>query len=194
MEILKITIGPYATHCYLVKEGAFCAAIDAEINDGELQRALDAQGWKLTDILVTHAHFDHVRGINALPVDAVLHIHEEDAPYLAGKNEALGSPFLKEEAIERPYATFRDGDTIGPFTAMHVPGHSPGCALFIAPGHVFCGDSMFVNGIPMLNFPLSDGEAYLRSIARMRKLDPDARLHSGHGSEGVLREGIPAWS
>ncbi len=191
MQIVKLTLGPYDEHCYIVKEGNFCAVIDPEINDGEILCALAERGWELTDILITHAHHDHVRGVNGLPKSAALRIHEADAPYLTGTNEAVGGPFVKEDPIARPFVTFRGGDIIGPFTVMHVPGHSPGCCLFIAPGHIFSGDSLFVRGRPMLAFPLSDIRAYALSLEKMRALDPEARLHAGHGEEGCLREALP---
>jgi glyoxylase-like metal-dependent hydrolase (beta-lactamase superfamily II) len=191
MEVVKLTLGSYSTHTYLVKDADFCCVIDPEINDGAIVRALDARGWNLTDILVTHAHFDHVRGINKLPQGAKLWIHEADAPYLAGRNEEIGDPFLKDEPITRPFTAFLDGDKIGPFTAMHFPGHSPGCALFICPGHIFAGDSLFVRGVPMLDFTLGDRAAYRHSLRRIGELDREALLHAGHGDEGVLREALP---
>jgi len=192
MEIIRFTFGPHATHTYLVREGGFCAVIDPEINGGEIVAALDARGWTLTDILITHAHFDHVRGVNGLP-GAALRIHEADAPYLPGRNDDMPMPFCKEEAIARPVIPFKNGDAIGPFTVLHMPGHSPGSALFVAPGHVFSGDSLFVHGVPGLDFPLSDRRAYLRSLQAARALDQGARLHAGHGGEGRVRDGIPAW-
>ena len=191
MEIVKLTLGPYATHTYLVKEGDFCAVIDPEINNGEIAAALDARGWSLTDILVTHAHFDHVRGVNGLPA-ATLRIHEAEATYLLSRNEDMGMPFCKEEAITRPAVPFQNGEKIGPFTVLHMPGHSPGSAVFVAQGHVFSGDSMFAHGVPGLDFPLSDRRAYMGSLQAARALDQDARLHAGHGGEGTVRDGIPA--
>ncbi|MCL2810426.1 MAG: MBL fold metallo-hydrolase [Clostridia bacterium] len=192
MEIVKLTLGPYATHTYLVKEDDFCAVIDPEINDGEIIAVLGQRGWALTDILITHAHFDHVRGVNGLPA-ATLRIHEADAPYLLPRNEELGMPFLKEEAITRPVVPFKNGGKIGPFTVLHMPGHSPGSAVFVAPGHVFSGDSMFVHGVPALDFVLSDRGAYMGSLQAARALDQNARLHAGHGGEGLVRDGIPVW-
>jgi len=192
MEIVKLTLGPYATHTYLVKEGDFCAVIDPEINDGQIVAALDARGWLLTDILITHAHFDHVRGVNGLPA-ATLRIHEADAPYLLPRNEEMGMPFYKEEVITRPVVPFKDGARIGPFAVLHMPGHSPGSAVFVAPGHVFSGDSMFVHGAAGLDFPLSDRRAYMGSLQAARALDQDAQLHAGHGGEGTVQKGIPAW-
>jgi len=192
MDIVKLTLGPYATNTYLVKEGGFCAVIDPETNDGEIADALETRGWTLTDILITHAHFDHVRGVNGLPA-ATLRIHEDDVPYLLARNDKLAMPFCKEEAIGRPAVPFKDGKKIGPFTVLHMPGHSPGSAMFVAPGHVFSGDSLFVYGVPRLDFPLSDRLAYMRSLQAARTLDQDAQLHAGHGAQGTVREGIPAW-
>lgn len=193
MEIVKLTLGPYAEHTYIVKEGDYCAVIDPEMNDGEIVAALEERGWVPNDILLTHAHLDHVRGVNGLPESATLRAHEADAPFVRGTNEEIGGPFVKEEPITRPVVPLRDGDTVGPFTVIHAPGHSPGCCLYVAPGHVFSGDTMFVRGVPMLDFPLADRRAYLETLrGKLCRLDMDARLHAGHGSEGLVRDGIPA--
>ena len=191
MEIVRLTLGPFAVHTYIVKEGDFCAVIDPEENNGEIEAALRGRGWTPTDILLTHTHIDHLRGVNGLPETAALHVHEAEAHLVHGRNTDVGFPFAKSRTIDRPVTPFVEGVTIGPFTVIHTPGHSPGGSLFVAPGHVFSGDSMFVMGITKLDAPLSDVPAYMRSIQTMYALDGNARLHAGHGADGFVRDGIP---
>lgn len=191
MEIVKLTLGAYDEHTYLINDGAFCAVIDPEESGGQIAKALAERGWSPDVILLTHAHFDHLRGVNELPPGIPLYAHSLDAPYVPGRNLELGEPFAKEQTIDREIRALEDGDAIGPFLVAHMPGHSPGSVLYIAPGHVFSGDSLFVHGRPFLAFPLSDEQAYAAALERMRgELDRESRLHAGHGTEGTVKEGL----
>lgn len=193
MEIIKLTLGAYGEHTYLVNDGDFCCVVDPEESGGRIADTLALKGWTPQAILLTHTHFDHLGGVPELSASIPLYVHEAEARFVPGRNGETGFPFEKAFMIGNPVVPIRDGDAVGPFRFVHLPGHSPGSGAYVAEGHVFSGDSMFVMGVPRLEFVHGDAETYVSySIPRMRALDPEAILHAGHGTEGCVRSGIPS--
>src|SRR5687768_3769212 len=113
-----------------------CAAIDAP-EDGPILKALDETGWRLTDILVTHRHGDHVQGIETLKRRFGCRV---TAPWKA-RDEVPGAD-----------ATVREGDTVrvGELSAQvwDTPGHCRDHIAYWFDGDkaVFAGDTLFTLG------------------------------------------------
>ena len=65
LEIHALSIGPIATNCYIVRHpSGRCFVVDPGC---DWQPILDAvQGLQVSDILITHAHWDHIGGVGAL--------------------------------------------------------------------------------------------------------------------------------
>ena len=143
---------------------------------------------KVTWLLETHAHADHISA----------------APYLqerlGGKiaigaditavQQVFGKLFNAGTEFERDGsqfdALFRDGDTftIGnlPVTVMHVPGHTPACIAYVVGDAVFVGDTMFMPdyGTARADFPGGDARTLFRSLRRILALPPATRLFMCH--------------
>ncbi|RKQ93585.1 glyoxylase-like metal-dependent hydrolase (beta-lactamase superfamily II) [Solirubrobacter pauli] len=73
----------------------------------------------------------------------------------------------------------RDGDTIGPFTVMALPGHADDHVVFVAGAHAFTGDAVLGEGSVFVSGRLIE---YLDGLRRLRALDL-RRIHPGHGDE-----------
>lgn len=92
---------------------------------------------RVTDVIVTHAHHDHIDGVRHFP-NAVIHIQEEE--YQAGKNYIPGDFRVH---------TFRDHCVVaGCLEACRIGGHSPGSCIVKLNRHgeqyVFCGDECYL--------------------------------------------------
>ena len=157
--------GPTGNNTYLI-EGAVPTLIDAGVGDPAHLAALEhaLEGSALAQILITHAHPDHVQGVPALLdrwPSAVVRNHPPDAC--------------------RDREAFAAGDTR--LLAIHTPGHSPDhfCFLDEATRDVYCGDLARLGGTVVI--PASAGGnlvEYLESLRLIRDLDP-RRLLPGHG-------------
>ncbi|WP_233997359.1 MBL fold metallo-hydrolase [Porphyrobacter sp. HT-58-2] len=147
-----------------------------------------SQNLKVTWLLETHAHADHLSA----------------APYLQekiGGKIAIGADITRVQAVfgklfnagtefERDGsqfdALFKDGDTftIGtlPVTVMHVPGHTPACIAYVVGEAVFVGDTMFMPdyGTARADFPGGDARQLFRSLRRILSLPPETRLFMCH--------------
>jgi glyoxylase-like metal-dependent hydrolase (beta-lactamase superfamily II) len=123
----------------------------------------------------------------AEPVAAILltHRHPDHAPGAARLAEAAGAPVhaFRPEAGEPPLA---DGDVVDAngvhLRVIHTPGHTPDhvCYLLEGEGKVFTGDTVLGRGTSVIDPPDGDMAAYVRSLERLRSLDPQT-IYPGHG-------------
>jgi hydroxyacylglutathione hydrolase len=145
-----------------------CAAIDAP-DEGPILQALKERGWRLTDILVTHRHWDHTQGIEGLK--------RRTGARVVGPAKAQGEiPALDQALVEGD--TVRVGEL-----AAHVwetPGHCRDHISFWFAGSraLFCGDVLFTLGCGRV----SEGPASTlwASLKRLAALPDDAMIYSGH--------------
>jgi hydroxyacylglutathione hydrolase len=153
---------------------------------------------EIARIVLTHCHVDHAGSAQQLKrlTNARVAVHREDAQFVAGEKAlrspsgAIGilfkalSPLSKLRPV-RPDIVLNEGDTVGKFTVIHTPGHTPGSiSLYDSERKlIFVGDSIrFTNGRisgPPKEFTLDMNEA-LQSIGKISNLEFDIML-SGHG-------------
>ncbi|MGE8127146.1 hydroxyacylglutathione hydrolase [Methylobacterium sp. NPDC080182] len=145
-----------------------CAAIDVP-EAGPVLRALDETGWRLTDILVTHRHADHVEGIPEVK---------------RATGARVVAPARAGDAVPQVDVTVREGDTVtvGSLEAQvwETPGH---CAdhvtyWFAEAGLVCAGDTLFTLGCGRVME--SPPETLYRSLRRFDDLPDATRVFSGH--------------
>ncbi len=142
-------------NAYLLEDGGY-TLVDAGMpwHRRRLARGLERVAGSpaaVDRVLVTHADFDHVGGLDLRGLDATVHVGVEDEPYLSGRKrpdwqtpkrvlqQVTG---LVERGSDLPVETVADGDRIGGFTAYHTPGHTPGHTCFVHEGRsvAFLGD------------------------------------------------------
>jgi hydroxyacylglutathione hydrolase len=145
-----------------------CAAIDVP-EAGPVLKALDETGWRLTDILVTHRHGDHVEGIPAVKQATGARVV---APAKAG------------DAVPQVDVAVREGDTVrvGDLEAQvwETPGHCVDHITywFAQAGLVCAGDTLFTLGCGRVME--SPPETLYRSLRRFDDLPDATRVFSGH--------------
>lgn len=92
---------------------------------------------------------------------------------------------------------FKDGDTFNvgeiAFRAMHTPGHTPACMVYVTDGHAFVGDTLFMPdyGTARCDFPGGDAATLYRSIRKLLSLPGETKLHLCHDYQPGGRE--PKW-
>ena len=144
------------------------ASIDAP-EAAPVEAALKGNGWKLTDILVTHHHGDHTGGIAALK-------QRYGCRVVAPRGEAQKIPAVDE--------TVGEGDTVkvGNLTAqvLETPGHTLGhiAYWFDADKLAFVGDTLFSIGCGRVIE--GSPEMMWRSLTKLRELPGDTRIFCGH--------------
>jgi len=196
VKVETLQLGPIATNCYIVHDGATgrAAVIDPGGDAPRVTAALARRNLTAEAIIATHAHFDHIGAVR----DLVL---ATGAPFLAGEAELPVLMTAVEQALlffgvavpppPAPDRLLRDGDelTLGGarFRVAHTPGHSPGHICLLGDGAAFVGDVVFPGSIGRTDLPGGDYDTLMRAIARHILTLPDETvLYSGHGPETTV--------
>ena len=191
VRIRSLAVGPVATNCYVVSDDEGNAFV---VDPGyEYEPILEAiEGLRVSHILLTHAHFDHIGGVRAVKerTGALVLIHELEADWLVDPRlnlSAYRSEFCPWEVCGPPAdRTLRDGDVIRLLSetieARHTPGHSPGHVSYVMGDVVFGGDALFYGSVGRTDLPGGDGPALIRSIReKLLTLPPATSVLPGHG-------------
>ena len=192
------TFGPVATNTYVVadKEGGSALIVDPAAGSSQwVAETLAALAVDPVAVLDTHGHWDHVVENHVWDRQGIpVWVGRGDEAWLeapAPFNPALfGNPPPTPGVT--PAAILEDGDTItcGDLTLQitATPGHSPGCqvAYDASSGQALVGDLMFAMGIGRTDFPGSNHDDMVRSLARIfDELPGDTVIYPGHDRWGV---------
>ncbi|CAL9658428.1 MBL fold metallo-hydrolase [Streptomyces sp. UNC401CLCol] len=146
-------------------------------------------GRRVTAIVATHGHNDHVNAAPALAdlTGAPVHLHPQD--------EVLWRMTHPDRPADRPLA---DGDVLEvagtALTVIHTPGHAPGAVCLYAPAlrALFSGDTLFQGGPGATGRSYSDYDTILASIRdRLMPLPGETVVHTGHGDTTTLAAEAP---
>ncbi|MFE7194184.1 MBL fold metallo-hydrolase [Kitasatospora sp. NPDC057541] len=208
MFIAGFPAGAWGTNCYLVAPGPGeeCVIVDpghqAAAGVEELVRE---HRLKPVAVLLTHGHIDHVASV--VPVCGAkgvpAWIHPEDRYMMSDPEKALGrslgTQLMGELTVGEPddVRELTDGSVLElaglSLTVDHAPGHTKGSVTFRTPGAedlppvLFSGDLLFAGSIGRTDLPGGDGEAILRSLARVcLPLDDATVVLSGHGGQTTI--------
>jgi len=193
-KIVTFTLGPALTNAYLLGNDSEGTAVVVDPAwDGKVIAAEAARrGWRITDIWLTHAHFDHFGGAGAVadsgaaPIPVAL--HPADQPLWRALGGAAWFGLADFDPGPEPTIALSHGMNMRAageeIEVRHTPGHTPGHVVFVLPrsGRVFCGDLIFEAGVGRTDLPGGDWETLLRSIREQILTLPDeTELLPGHG-------------
>jgi len=198
-------VGVLRCNCTILGDEAAGEAIvvDPGENIPDILLRLTAQKLALKQIIVTHAHIDHVGGALALKraTGAPILLNQNDLPLLAMMGEQAGWIGAATPEVAPPDASAEDGLRIGPGSlageVLHTPGHTEGSiSLYFAPQRLLiAGDTLFAGSIGRTDLPGGDSRKILRSIHhRLLTLPEEVAVIPGHGpmtSIGQERESNP---
>jgi hydroxyacylglutathione hydrolase len=168
----------------------------------EVEQLLDAVAQRklsIVNILLTHAHLDHVTGVARAKreFNVPVWLHKDDNPLYEHVVEQ-GQMFGLRVEPQPPVDRFYEGE--GPLRfgrygvrVLHTPGHCPGGVCLAVAGQgdatptLFVGDTLFAGSIGRTDLPGGDLETLLRSIRTVLFTFPDdAVVWSGHGEETTI--------
>lgn len=162
-----------------------CVLVDPAYDPGALIEAVAADDMRVTGVLATHYHADHIggsifgydiAGIAGLLelVSCPIHVQREEVPWITRTTGVT----------ERDLLAHDSGDVVHvggiEIELVHTPGHTPGSQCFLVREKLVSGDTLFLDGCGRTDLPGSDPTLMVESLARLSKVDDDIVLYPGH--------------
>lgn len=190
-ENTMVFSGEVPGRCLIADPGNLKPEEDSRILD-----YLEENGLVPEAILVTHAHSDHVCGIDRLQErypDCPVYMHPADRDTFAYSREMFRLMGVRLPEFRFPSIDIREGDVIRAagfeFAVIETPGHSLGCVCFHEKGKNFMltGDTLFAGTIGRSDFKYGDYDREIRSIMeKLMVLDGSIVIYPGHGPSSTI--------
>lgn len=198
MKIMYMVLGPFMTNTYILYNEATMEGlvVDPSFSPEQYIKAIKEKKIHLTSIFLTHAHVDHMAGMNELRKafpEARMYMDKRDRPFLRDPERNLSYMFPTPTLVDDADVWVKDGDEIETsgytFQVIDTSGHTPGGISFYLKkeGIVFTGDSLFQGSIGRTDFPGGSMKELTGSIRKNLFALPDSTVVlSGHGEQTTI--------
>jgi hydroxyacylglutathione hydrolase len=195
-QIIPVT--PFEQNCTLLwcDETMEATLVDAGGDSAKLRAAVAKAGVKITKLILTHGHLDHVGAV----VELAKHFGVEvEGPQ---KEEQFWLDMLPQQAMMfrfppaqafLPNRWLEQGDTVTvgnvSLEVRYCPGHTPGHVVFVHHESklAIVGDVLFKDGIGRTDFPRGDYQALIHAIqTQLFTLPDDYQFVAGHGAMSTI--------
>jgi hydroxyacylglutathione hydrolase len=192
MILETFPVGPLQCNCTILGDESTREAmvVDPGDNIPQILQRLARHHLTLKQIVVTHAHIDHVGGAVQLKraTGAPILLNQNDLPLLAMMDVQAGWLGVRPPEVAQPDQSAEDGLSVGlpnfPASVIHTPGHTEGsiCLHFEPQQLLLAGDTLFAGSIGRTDLPGGDMRKIISSIEdRLLTLPDDTRVIPGHG-------------
>jgi hydroxyacylglutathione hydrolase len=199
MILETFPVGILGCNCTILGDESAHEAIvvDPGGNVSEILLRLAAHHLTLKQIIITHAHIDHVGAAVSLKrvTGAPVLLNQNDLPLLAMMDEQAEWVGTKPPEVAPPDASAEDGMKIGPAAipgeVIHTPGHTEGsiCLYFAPQRLLLAGDTLFAGSIGRTDLPGGNPQEILRSIHQsLLVLPDDVTVIPGHGEKTTVAQ------
>jgi len=192
-----LAVGPLQCNCTILGDETSREAIVVDPGDDipKIVALLAKHQLQVKQIVITHAHIDHIAGAQRLKelTGAPVLYNQADLMLVAIMSEQAGWLGIAEPEVHPPDADLPDGALVGVEgirgTVIHTPGHTQGsiCVYLPEQSLLLAGDTLFAGSIGRTDLPGGDLRQLLRSIHQRLLVLPEATVViPGHGSNTQL--------
>lgn len=192
-EIVPIIVdNEFACNCYLLCEDNHVIIIDPGTKNNRIIEEIEKRNVKVDAILLTHAHFDHIAGIDKLSklYHCPLYLHEADLPML--QDPYLNYSFVSKAIVVKTHARCYEigHQKIGNFDLeiIDVPGHTNGSVIIRSDNVLFSGDTLFLMGIGRTDLPGGSNSKMMQSLKIIKTFNPEWIVYPGHGDFTTIHD------
>lgn len=194
-HVHQLTFGPFAENTYVISDNDGKAiVIDPGMYDAaenaRFFEYLNAQNLTPVKLLLTHAHLDHVFGVNWVHqqygLAPLLHADDkfiyDNATSMARQYGLSMADLVEVNLGLQDDSTFVFGGSS--FEIKLAPGHSPGSVCFynVQEKYIISGDVLFQGSVGRTDLPGGNYETLMKSIRnKLLSLSDDVIVYSGHG-------------
>ncbi len=205
MRLKTLTLGPVQTNTYILADenSKEAVVIDPAWDGAKIAKVALKEGWRIKEIWLTHAHFDHIGGIAelvaALPEIPPVYLHPDDYDLWKEGGGAKRFGFSVNPGPEPQALSHGQILQVGrfKFETRHTPGHRPGHSVFYCADEktAFTGDLIFYRSVGRTDLPGGNWVVLEKSIReQIYTLPDDVGIFPGHGdatSVGDEKQGNP---
>jgi len=200
-----LAVGPLQCNCSILGDETSHEAIvvDPGADIPRILSVLERHQLTVKQILVTHAHIDHIAGAQALKLltGAPILYNQKDLPLVAMMDVQAGWLGMATPEVATPDESLEDGHvvTINGLSGkvLHTPGHTEGSVCLFLPEQklLLAGDTLFAGSVGRSDLPGGNGPLLIASIEeRLMTLPDETKVLPGHGMSttiGVERANNP---
>ena len=197
MKIEKYVVGIIGTNCYLVinEETKEAVLIDPGAYPLKIRNAVKEAELKIKAVLLTHAHFDHIMGLDDVRKEfqVPVYVEEEDMNMMTDSRWNLSVNYVNGGYQYKDATPVKDGQILEiagmQFKVIHTPGHTPGgcCYYMEKEGVLFSGDTLFQASVGRSDFPGGSASELVRSVKeKLLALPDETHVYPGHMDETTI--------
>jgi hydroxyacylglutathione hydrolase len=200
-----LPVGPLQCNCSILGDETSLEAIVVDPGDeiARIVSVLDKHNLTVKQIVITHAHIDHIAGAQRLKrlTGAPILYNQNDLPLIKMMDVQAGWLGIPTPEVHAPDDTLDDGKLISitglSGSILHTPGHTQGSVCLYLPDQtlLLAGDTLFAGSVGRTDLPGGDTRQLITSIHdRLLTLPDEVTVIPGHGSRtsiGIERESNP---
>ena len=192
IKIHTLPLGSYQTNCYIVHEenAATCAIIDPGYAPEQVLDCCRKRGLSVDAVLLTHGHFDHVGGVEAIVKGTNCALWMKESDYTQFKNPQNDFFYPIHDCDFCEVNLCEDGEQIHAggltFTVLETPGHTWGSVCYLCENAMFSGDTLFAGSCGRTDLPGGDWQTIMLSLERLAEPEENYNVYPGHGEATTL--------